>query len=286
MTLAHEISTTVTYLIICHYTDPPIPVGLRAEATADNTSIRLSWEWSYQGVSMCVDFVRVDYQPEGGSLMMYTVDNTTATNATLSNLQCNTEYTIWVYARGGQINRTSSLGMVSLPARGRHLQHITISQAVINLYYCITLAPPTPTEVTAQSTGPSTVRVSWQWTSSGPAPSCFNTTTVTYRPEGGDESSLQLSDPAATDTTLTNLQCNTNYTITVVATTGEHRSESVATTVYLPLQGMWHAWGWSHEGVLMCVDLVRVHYRLLTLTVYQLYLYTSVLPSSSHWCPC
>ena len=32
---------------------------------------------------------------------MYTVDNTTATSATLSNLQCNTEYTIWVQARGG-----------------------------------------------------------------------------------------------------------------------------------------------------------------------------------------
>ena len=30
-------------------------------------------------------------------MMMYTVDNTTATSATLSNLQCNTEYTILVY---------------------------------------------------------------------------------------------------------------------------------------------------------------------------------------------
>ena len=48
-----------------------------------------------------------------------------------------------------------------------------------------------------------------------------------YHPEGGGESSLQLSDPAATETTLTDLQCNTNYTITVVATAGQHRREGV-----------------------------------------------------------
>ena len=101
-----------------------------------------------------------------------------------------------------------------------------------------TSAPPTPTNVTAQFTNASTVRVTWQWTSSGPAPNCFNTTTVTYRPEGGGESSLQLSDPAATEATLTNLQCNTTYTITVVATAGEHRRKSVARTVYLPQQGI------------------------------------------------
>ena len=63
---------------------------------------------------------------------------------------------------------------------------------------------------------------------------------MTYRPEGGGESSLQLSDPAANETTLTDLQCNnTNYTITVVATAGEHRRESEAMTVYLPLQGIY-----------------------------------------------
>ena len=84
----------------------------------------------------------------------------------------------------------------------------------------------------------SSVRVAWQWASSGSATSCFNTTRVTYRPEVGGESSLQLSDPAATETTLTDLQCNTSYTITVVATAGEHRRESVARTVYLPLQGI------------------------------------------------
>ena len=84
----------------------------------------------------------------------------------------------------------------------------------------------------------SSIRVTWQWTSSGPAPNCFDTTIVTYRPEGGGESSLQLSVPAATEATLTDLQCNTNYTITVVTTAGEHRRESVAMTVYLPLQGI------------------------------------------------
>ena len=101
-------------------------------------------------------------------------------------------------------------------------------------------APPTPTGVTAQFTNASSVRATWQWTNSGPAPDCFNTTTVTYHPEGGGKSSLQLSDPAATEVTLTDLQCNTNYTITVVATAGAHRRESVARTV-LSLQGM--PWG-------------------------------------------
>ena len=99
-------------------------------------------------------------------------------------------------------------------------------------------APPTPTEVTAEVMNFSSIRVAWQWTSSGPAPNCFNTTHVTYHPEGGGESSLQLSDPAATEATLTDLQCNTNYTITVVATAGGHTRASVAMTVYLQLQGI------------------------------------------------
>jgi len=93
------------------------------------------------------------------------------------------------------------------------------------------VAPPTPIEVTVWVTNVSSVRVTWQWTSSGPAPSCFNTTRVTYHPDGGRESSLQLRDPAANETTLTDLQPNTCYTITVVATAGEHRS--VARTVVL-----------------------------------------------------
>jgi len=43
--------------------------------------------------------------------------------------------------------------------------------------------------------------------------------------------SLQLEDPTANETTLTDIQPNTRYTITVVATAGEHRS--VARTVVL-----------------------------------------------------
>ena len=109
---------------------------MRAEATADNASIRVLWEWSGQGLLMCLDSVRVDYQPEGGSLMMYTVDSATATSATLSNLQCNTQYTISVYASGGKTGIRSLTPVVSLPARGivaadRHLllphsMHITL----------------------------------------------------------------------------------------------------------------------------------------------------------------
>ena len=108
--------------IVCHCTDIPRPVGVRAKVTADNTSIRVLWQWSPQGVPMCVDLVRVDYRPEGGSLMMYTVDNTTASSATLPNLQCITEYTVWVYASGGLNDHRSDSIITSLPARGRHLQ--------------------------------------------------------------------------------------------------------------------------------------------------------------------
>ena len=88
---------------------------MRAEVTADNTSIRVSWEWSCQGV---LELIRVDYRSEGGSLLMHTVGNTTATSATLPNLQCDTKYTISVHVRGSQINKTSASRMVSLPARG------------------------------------------------------------------------------------------------------------------------------------------------------------------------
>ena len=105
----------------------------------------------------------------------------------------------------------------------------------LSLYCCITPVPPTPTYVTAWLLNASSARVTWQWTSSGPAPNCFNTTTVTYRPEGGGESSLQLSDPAATEATLTGLQCNTNYTITVVATAEKYKTEGVA--LFSTLQG-------------------------------------------------
>ena len=108
-------------MVVISYTDVAGPFIVRAEATADSTSIRVSWEWSCQGVPMYINSVRVHYQPEGGSLMMHAVGGTTATSATLSNLQCDTKYTIWVHARGGQINRTSSPRMVSLPARGMYM---------------------------------------------------------------------------------------------------------------------------------------------------------------------
>ena len=75
------------------------------------------------------------------------------------------------------------------------------------MYYCTIPAPPSLTNVTTWLMNASSVRVAWQWTSSDPASNCFNTTTVTYHPEGGSESSLQLSDPAATEATLTDLQC-------------------------------------------------------------------------------
>ena len=97
-----------------------------------------------------------------------------------------------------------------------------------SLYCCIPPAPPTPIDVSVRLMNASSVRVAWRWSSLGPAPNCFNTTTVTYHPEGGGESSLQLSDPAATEATLTNLQCNTSYTITVVATAEKYKTENVA----------------------------------------------------------
>ena len=101
--------------MLCHFTDIPAPVRVRAEVTADNTSIRVLWEWSRQGVLMCLDSVRVDYRPEGGSLMMYTLDSATATSATLSNLPCNTQYTISVYASDGRTGIRSVTAVVSLP---------------------------------------------------------------------------------------------------------------------------------------------------------------------------
>ena len=172
--------------------------------------------------------------------MIYTVDNTTATSATLSNLQYNTEYTVWVLASGGQINRTSVPRTVSLPARGMCTSYVT-AYSISHFYcsqHCTTSAPPTPTGVTAEAINASSFWVAWQWDRSGLAPSCFNTTHVAYCPEGSGRTSLQLIDPAANETTLTDLQNNTCYTITLVATAGEHRREGVARTVLLPQQGI------------------------------------------------
>ena len=100
-------------------TDTPTPVRVTAVATTGNTSIRVSWDW--QGAPKCASNVRIDYQPERGSVMNYTVSNTpiaATTSAILPNLQCNTEYTIWVHASGGLTNRTSDSRMFFLPARG------------------------------------------------------------------------------------------------------------------------------------------------------------------------
>ena len=102
-----------------------------------------------------------------------------------------------------------------------------------------TSAPPTPTEVTVQVTSVSSVRVTWQWISSGPAPSCFNATSLTYCPEGGGESSLQLSDPAATEATLTDLQCSARYTINIHTTSGSADKRSAPRTISLPERGIY-----------------------------------------------
>ena len=64
--------------------------------------------------------------------MIYTVGNSTATSATLPNLQCNTEYTIWVEARGSRTGRRrSSSRTVSLPARGMYLWCIILIQFTV-----------------------------------------------------------------------------------------------------------------------------------------------------------
>ena len=57
--------------------------------------------------------------------MRYTVGSTTATSATLPNLQCNTEYTISVYASGGPFDKMSVPRMAYLPARGMSLYTLT-----------------------------------------------------------------------------------------------------------------------------------------------------------------
>ena len=117
-------------MVVISYIDVPGPFIVRAEVTADNASIRVSWEWSCQGVPMYINRVKVDYQPEGGSLMMHTVGSTTATSATLQNLQCNTKYTIWIHAIGRVNDTRGDPGMVSLPARGMYMLH-SISSSLL-----------------------------------------------------------------------------------------------------------------------------------------------------------
>ena len=56
--------------------------------------------------------------------MVYTVGNTTATNATLPNLQCNyTKYniTVSVVSANNETGNTSVPIMISLPARGMYM---------------------------------------------------------------------------------------------------------------------------------------------------------------------
>ena len=110
-------------MVVMSHTDVPGPFIVSTEVTADNTSIRVSWEWSCRGVPLYINHVRVDYQPEGGSLVMQTVNNTAVTSAILANLQCNTRYTIWIHAIGRVNDTRSDPGIVSLPARGMDTLH-------------------------------------------------------------------------------------------------------------------------------------------------------------------
>ena len=112
---------------------------MRAEVTADNTSIRVLWEWSGQDVLMCLDSVIIHYTPKGGSPMMYTVDNATATSATLPNLPCNTRYTISVVAVVGTTGMRSLATVVSLPARG-----IVVLQPQYRISYTLYFIPSSP----------------------------------------------------------------------------------------------------------------------------------------------
>ena len=122
-------------MVVISHAAIPVPVGVRAEVTADNTSIRVSWQWSCQGVP---DLLRVDYQPEGGSRIMHTVGSTTATSATLPNLQCNTNYTITVVATAGEHKRE---GVTFLSLQGIMHTHVPSSWYMHvaipgNLYLC------------------------------------------------------------------------------------------------------------------------------------------------------
>ena len=92
---------------------------------------------------MCVDLVRVDYRPEGGSLMMYTVNSTTATSATLPNLQCNTKYTVWVHVESGSYmtGNMSAPRMVSLATRGTHVMYMTFHMIYYTLQHSVLIQP-------------------------------------------------------------------------------------------------------------------------------------------------
>ena len=154
------------------------------------------------------------------------------------------------------VNTTSKQMKFHFQISSVFLFHYIIT--TLSLYCCITPVPPTPTYVTTWLLNASSVRITWQWTSSGSAPNCFNTTTLTYHPEGGGESFLQLSDPAATEATLTNLQCNTNYTITVVATAEKYKTEGVAP--FSTLQGSCTIFSYLEVCNILCDQLLQVLY--------------------------
>ena len=109
---------SILILPLYRYTNP---IEVRAEVTADSTSIRVSWKWSCQGV---LDLVRVDWERLSDDVHSGQYNSN---QCHLANLQCNTKYIIWVYARDGQINRTSAPRMVSLLARGMHMDTVVVS---------------------------------------------------------------------------------------------------------------------------------------------------------------
>ena len=119
---------------------------------------------------------------------MYTVSNTAAISTTLPNLQCYTVYSTWVQARHGKTDKTSVFRAVFLLEKGMCKLSYSL---LVNIYH------PSP----YLSHGD---HCSVHKRFSG-APNCFSNIRVTYLSEGASESSLKLSDPAATEVTLTDM---------------------------------------------------------------------------------
>ena len=143
---------------------------------------------------------------------MYTVSNLQQQSVPTSSVT-QYVYCIWVQARHGKTGKTSVFRAVFLIEKGMYLWRNLLYSLLVNIYH------PSP----YHSHGD---HCSVHECFSG-APNCFGNIHVTYHPEGRSESPLKLSDPAATEVTLTDLQCkcNTNYTITVMAIAGVHALE-------------------------------------------------------------
>ena len=117
---SYEILITATWFrwwCLCHCTNVPTLIRVRAEVTADNAVSECHGS-GHLRVCLCV-LTLLELTTDLREALMhaddiYTVDSTTVTSATLPNLQCNTKYTTWVYASSGQIDSTSSPRMVSL----------------------------------------------------------------------------------------------------------------------------------------------------------------------------